>query len=254
MVSERGEMSLFDHLTELRRRLVRVAIVVLIGIILAFIFRGFILEVLMTPAEGFDTLPNGKPVYTEMTEMIGITMKISLVSGFILALPVLLFESIMFVAPGLTRKERGYLVFLLPGSVVSFAVGASFGYFVLFPPALNFLLTFGSDVATPMIRIGNYMNLVINLLFWMGIAFEMPLVIFFLAKIGIVAPRHLTWFRRYAVILAFVLGAMITPTFDPINQSLVALPIIVLFEFSILLARFAARGKSNSRNIDLSRR
>ena len=246
MVSERGEMSLFDHLTELRRRLVRVAIVVLIGIILAFIFRGFILEVLMTPAEGFDTLPNGKPVYTEMTEMIGITMKISLVSGFILALPVF--------APGLTRKERGYLVFLLPGSVVSFAVGASFGYFVLFPPALNFLLTFGSDVATPMIRIGNYMNLVINLLFWMGIAFEMPLVIFFLAKIGIVAPRHLTWFRRYAVILAFVLGAMITPTFDPINQSLVALPIIVLFEFSILLARFAARGKSNSRNIDLSRR
>ena len=238
------ELSLMEHLAELRRRLVRVAMVLVIGIGLAFAFRNPILQVLMAPVEGFSDIPGGKPIFTEMTEMLGVIMKVSLVSGLVLALPVVLFELVMFVTPGLTPRERRYLFALLPLSLLAFVAGASFGYFVLLPPALQFLTTFGSNVATPYIRIGNYMNLVITLLFWMGVVFELPLVMFFLAKIGVVTGRALARYRRYAVVGAFILGAMITPTFDPINQSLVALPIIALYELGILVARLARSGKA----------
>ena len=147
--------------------------------------------------------------------------------------------------PGLTSREKRYLYALFPGAILSFVAGAAFGYYALLPPALNFLLEFGSDIATPMIRIGNYINLVVTLLFWLGVAFETPLVIFFLSKIGLVTPRSLARQRRLAVVLAFILGALITPTFDPVNQSLVALPIIFLYELGIVLSRVARLGNKS---------
>ena len=149
----------------------------------------------------------------------------------------------MFVAPGLNSRERKYLYALMPATILAFLAGAAFGYFVMFPPMVRFLLEFGSDVAMPLISIGSYVNLMLTLLFWMGLIFEMPVVIFFLAKIGLVKPSFLSRNRRYALVLAFVLGAIITPTFDPINQSIVAAPIIVLYEASIWLAKLAARGQ-----------
>jgi len=132
---------------------------------------------------------------------------------------------------------------LLPASVLSFAAGVAFGYYVLLPPAINFLLNFGGDIATPFIRIGSYVGLVTSLLFWLGAIFELPIVIFFLAKIGVVTPQWLAGKRKWVVVLAFVAGAMITPTFDPVNQSLVAGPIIVLYELGYWLARFGVRKK-----------
>ena len=178
-----------------------------------------------------------------MTEFIGIAAKASLLVGIFAALPFILFQVVMFVAPGLNSKERRYLYVLMPVSVLIFVAGSAFGYKVLFPPMIDFLQNFGSDVATPMISIGSYVNLMLTLLFWMGIIFEMPVVFFFLAKIGVVSPEFLAKNRRYAVVLAFILGAMITPTFDPINQALVAGPIIVLYEVSVWLAKLAARGR-----------
>jgi sec-independent protein translocase protein TatC len=178
-----------------------------------------------------------------MTEMIGITMKVSLMGGLVIAFPVILYQVVMFVSPGLTGKEKRYLYALFPGAIASFAAGAAFGYYVLLPPALNFLLTFGSDIATPLIRVGNYINLVVTLLFWLGVSFEMPLIMFFLSKIGVITPRALARQRRYALVAAFILGALITPTFDPINQSLVAIPIIFLYELGIWLARLARLGR-----------
>ena len=235
-----------QHLLELRRRLVRSAIAVMVCTGAAFFFHQQILEFLMKPAQGFAGMPDQKPVYTEMTEYIGIAMKISLMSGFALSVPFVLYQVVMFVAPGLTSKERRYLYILLPASLLAFAGGAVFGYFVLFPPAIRFLLTFGNEVATPFIRIGNYANLMLTLLFWMGIVFEIPIVMFFLSKIGVVHARFLARQRKYAIVAAFVLGAIITPTFDPINQSLVALPIIVMYEIGILLARLGRRGRKPS--------
>ena len=166
--------------------------------------------------------------------------------GLFVSLPFVLYQIVMFVAPGLNPKERRYLYILMPVSLLAFVAGAAFGYRVLFPPMVNFLLNFGSDVATPLISIRSYVNLMLRLLFWMGIIFEIPVVVFFLAKIGLVSPEALARNRRYAIVVAFILGAVITPTFDPINQALVAGPIIVLYEASVWLAKFAARGRRRS--------
>ena len=235
-----------DHLVELRKRLTWsiLAIVGCTGV--AFVFHAQILSLLMGPAQGFASIPNHKPVFTELTEFIGAVMKTSLVVGLFGALPFVLYQFVMFVAPGLKPTEKRYLYALLPVSLLVFLLGAFFGYRILFPPAVDFLLNFGSDVATPMIRIGNYVNLMLSLLFWMGVVFETPVVLFFLSKIGVVTPAFLARQRRYAIVVAFILGAIITPTFDPINQSLVALPIIVLYEVGIWLAKLARRGKKRS--------
>ena len=232
-----------SHLLELRRRMTYAAISVLVTTGIAFVFHERLLIMLMEPAQQFVDLPFGKPIYTTLTEFISIAMKTSLLVGLFASLPFVLYQVVMFVAPGLNSRERKYLYALMPATILAFLAGAAFGYFVMFPPMVRFLLEFGSDVAMPLISIGSYVNLMLTLLFWMGLIFEMPVVIFFLAKIGLVKPSFLSRNRRYALVLAFVLGAVITPTFDPINQSIVAAPIIVLYEASIWLAKLAARGQ-----------
>ena len=229
------------HLTELRRRLTWSAAVVFLATVIAFIFHQQILQVLMAPAGNFTELPQNKPVYTELTEFIGIAMKASLFVGIFGSLPFLLWQMVMFAAPGLNPMEKRYLYSLMPITILVFLAGSAFGYFMLFPPAVKFLLTFGSNVATPMIRIGNYINLMLSLLFWMGIVFELPIILFFLSRIGVVSPEFLARNRRWAIVIAFVLGAIITPTLDPINQAFVAGPIIVLYEVGVLLSKVGAR-------------
>ena len=235
------ELPLREHLVELRRRITWAALSVVLTTAVAFAFHQEILRLLMVPAQGFTSLPTQKPIYTDLTEFIGIAAKASLVVGIFASLPFVLYQMVMFIAPGLTPAERRYLYTLLPLSLLVFVVGAAFGYRVLFPRAVEFLLTFGSDIATPFIRIGNYINLMLTLLFWMGLLFEMPLVVFFLARIGVVTAGKLARGRRWAIVGAFVLGGVITPTFDPINQSLVAIPVIVLYEASIVAAWVGAR-------------
>ena len=147
-------LSVGEHLTELRRRLIVSVAAVIVGTVAAFVFHPLIFKLLMGPAQGFESLQGNKLIFTQATEMIGITMKVSMMGGLALASPVVLYQVVMFVAPGLTPREKRYLFALLPGVILSFAAGASFGYLVLLPPAINFLLTFGSDIATPMIRVG----------------------------------------------------------------------------------------------------
>lgn len=245
-MNDDGAVPLRSHLTELRRRLTYAAISVLVTTAVAFVFHEQVLILLMEPAQQFVNIPGGKPIYTELTEFISVAAKTSLLVGLFISLPFVLYQIVMFVAPGLSPKERRYLYVLMPASLLAFIAGAAFGYRVLFPPMVNFLLNFGSDVATPLISIRSYVNLMLTLLFWMGLIFEIPVVIFFLAKIGLVTPEALARNRRYAIVAAFILGAVITPTFDPINQALVAGPIIVLYEASVWLAKFAARGRRRS--------
>lgn len=239
-MSEEGQ-SLSSHLNELRRRLTWSAAFVFSLTVVAFVFHQQILQILMEPAGDFTDLPYSKPIYTELTEFLGIAMKASLLVGVFGSLPFLLWQMVMFVSPGLNTTEKRYLFVLMPLSLFVFVLGALFGYFVLFPPAVRFLISFGSDVAVPMIRIGNYVNLMLSLLFWMGIVFELPIVLFFLSRIGVVGPSFLARNRRWAIVLSFVLGALITPTLDPINQALVAGPIIVLYEVGILLSKLGSR-------------
>lgn len=231
---DRPGMTLREHLEELRKRLAYAVAAVVAGVVLAFIFRERVLDFLLMP--GFQEL-GIKPIFTEVTEMVAVTMKVSVMVGLVLGLPVVLYQFVMFVSPGLTPRERGYLFILLPGTIVMFLFGAAFGYYVLFPPAFRFLFTFGTGNAEAAIRIGSYMNVVTSLLFWMGLIFQIPLVMFFLARLGVAKAQWLARFRRYSIVLAFVIGAVVTPTMDPVNQTLVALPVIVLYELGVWLAR-----------------
>ena len=199
----------------------------------------------MEPAEDFASAPNNKPIYTELTEYLSAAFKVSLFAGIILSTPIIIYQAVMFASPGLNKKEKIYLWILIPSSLTLFLTGAAFGYWILLPPMIKFLLTFGSDVASPFIKIGNYTNIMISLLFWMGLIFETPLIMFFLSKIGLVNYKMLRRYRRHTVVLAFVLGAIITPTIDPITQSLVAIPIILMYEAGIWLSWLATRKKQS---------
>ncbi len=232
--------TVLSHLLELRKRLVRSVIAVAITSVIAFFFYDWIFYFLKLPAEGINL------IYIEMTEMIGTIMKVSLAAGVALAMPYLVLQGILFVSPALTPREKKYVYLILPWIALMFLGGVLFGYFVLVPPATKFLMSFGASIAAPEIRVGNYVALVTRLLLAIGLVFEMPVITSFLARMGIVRPEWLASRRRTAIIFAFILAAMITPTFDPINQSLVAVPLIVLYEMSIWLARLVYRKKAGA--------
>ena len=230
-----------QHTLELRKRLGWTVVCFLICTFAAFAFHNQIFSLLMEPAENFASAPNNKPIYTELTEYLSAAFKVSLFAGIILSTPIIIYQAVMFASPGLNKKEKIYLWILIPSSLTLFLIGAAFGYWILLPPMIKFLLTFGSDVASPFIKIGNYTNIMLSLLFWMGLIFETPLIMFFLSKINVVNYTILRRFRRHTIVLAFVLGAIITPTIDPITQSLVAVPIILMYEAGIWLSWLATR-------------
>ena len=234
------ELSFMEHLGELRRRVLICVAAVIAGSAVSFVFYEEIIRLLSLPAYDLRGSQGINLVFIEITELLTTAVKVSFVAGFVLALPVILYHAIMFIAPGLTRRERRCLYLFLPMALIAFASGVAFCYFVLIPPALRFLLGF-SDVAEPLIRISNFVNLMVRLLFWMGLAFETPLIMYMLAQLGIVSARQLSRFRRPWIVIAFILGAIITPTFDPVNQALVAGPLLVLYELGILLAKIAGR-------------
>lgn len=241
-MSDNNKASVLSHLLELRSRLIKSLIAVAIASVIAFIFYDWIFYILKLPAEGINL------VYIEMTEMIGTIMKVCLVAGIMLAMPYLVYHGIMFVSPALTPKEKKYVYLILPWIALMFLGGVAFGYFILIPPATRFLTSFGSDIATPEIRIGNYIAVVTRLLLAIGFVFEMPVITTFLARLGVLKPKWLSDHRRVAIIFAFILAAIITPTFDPINQSLVAVPLIVLYEMSIWLAKLVQRKEPRAAN------
>ena len=232
MSTNEKKLSVLGHIAELRKRLIRSVIAVVLTAILSFIFFEQIFNILTSPAPQDINL-----IYIEMTEMIGTIMRVCLISGIILAMPYLTYELIMFVSPALTGKEKRYVYLILPWIALMFAAGVAFAYFIVIPRVTGFLLTFGSEIATPQIKIGNYISIVSRLLLAVGLVFEMPVLTTFLARIGILKAKWLSDRRRTAIILAFILAAIITPTIDPINQSLIAAPLVVLYELSIWLAK-----------------
>jgi len=234
MTESESRTSIFGHLDELRKRLFRSAIAVGIAAVLAFIFYDRIFSVLLYPAGDMSL------VFIEMTEMIGTVLLVSLVSGIVLAIPYLTYEFIMFVSPALTPKEKRYLYLVLPWMVIMFAAGVVFSYFMLIPAAIAFLLGFGGDIAAPQIKVSNYVSMVTRMLLVGGFVFEMPVVITFLARIGVVSADWLARKRKIVIVGAFVLAAILTPP-DAMTQIIMAVPLIVLYEVSILLARILGK-------------
>lgn len=233
--SNSDKLTFTGHLVELRQRLLKAAIALAITTAISFAFAKQIFGILIAPAGDINL------IYVEMTEMIGTYMKVSFASGIVLAMPYLIYQILMFVSPGLTTREKKYVYLILPWVTLMFIAGVVFCYFILLPPATKFLVSFGSDIAIPQIKIANYISLVTRLLLCIGAVFETPVVILFLARFGIVSSKMLSRKRRHAIVVALILAAIITPTFDPVNQSLVAVPLIILYEMSIWLAKLVER-------------
>ena len=238
MSSDEKKLSVLGHLAELRKRLIRSVIAVAVTSIISFTFYHQIFDILIAPAPQDIVLQA-----VEMTETIGTIMRVSLISGIVLAIPYLTYELIMFISPALTRREKRYVYLILPWIALMFAAGVTFGYFILIPRITGFLITFGSDIVTIEPRIASYINVVTRLLLAVGLVFEMPVLTTFLARLGVLKSKWLADKRKLAIILAFILAAIITPTIDPINQTLIAAPLIILYEMCIWLARLVQRRK-----------
>lgn len=234
MAESESRASIFGHLTELRKRLFRSAIAVGIAAVLAFVFYDRIFGLLLYPAGDLNL------IFVEMTEMIGTVLLVSLVSGIVLAIPYLTYEFVMFVSPALTAREKRYFYIVLPWMVIMFVAGVVFSYFMLIPAAISFLLGFGGDIATPQIKVSNYISVVARMLLVSGFVFEMPVVIAFLARIGVISADWLARRRKIVIIGAFVVAAILTPP-DAMTQIIMAVPLLVLYEFSILLARIVGK-------------
>lgn len=235
-MTKRGDetKSLLEHIEELRRRLIKALLALAVGFVISALFTNQLLEWLARPVGGLENLEA-----IEVTENLGVFMQVALLGGVLLAMPVIVYQVWRFVTPGLYPHEKRYVYILAPAATALFLAGAAFAYFVMLPAAVPALLGFAPIPTRP--RPANYISFVTSLMFWVGISFEMPLFIFFLAKVGLVSPRDLLRNWRLAVFLIALLAALVTPTGDPINMGLVMIPLVVLYVLSILLARVAYR-------------
>ena len=223
---------LAPHVLELRKRLLWALVGVAVGVIIAFNLTTFFLDILTRPIGGLENL-----LSIEVTENIAVYMRISLLGGFIISLPFVLYQLIGFITPALEPKEKRWLYIAIPFATTLFLAGVFFTYFVMLPTAIPFLVSFLGVKTTP--RLSSYINFVTSLVFWVGVAFETPLVIFLLAKLHLITAQALLKQWRVAVVVIAFLAAIITPTGDPINMSILMAPLLVLYFFSILLASLA---------------
>lgn len=234
------ELSLVQHLSEFRDRLMVACIAIAITTAISFLFTTDIIKLLLVPA-GVSKLVALSP-----TENFTTYFRVALFSGFALAMPVILYEIYAYIDPALHPRERRFALTAGPFVLLLFVGGMLFCYFVLLPNALKFLLTFGSEVIDNQLRASEYLSFVTLFIVGMGVVFEMPVLIFALIKIGVVQRSWLTSKRRYIFLLSFVVAAVLTPTPDPFNQSLVAIPIYLLFELGLLLARFGGGRRASA--------
>ncbi len=231
-------MSLWDHVGELRKRLLRSLVAMIVTTAVCAAFGEDLIAILAQPIGGVDKL-----VSIEVTENIGVFMRVSLLGGFILAFPIILWQLLGFVIPGLTGKERRSILLAIPFATLLFVTGVLFAFYVMMPAALPFLISFIGIRTTP--RLSNYYSFVTNLLFWIGVSFETPLVVFMLAKLHLVTARVLLAQWRIAIVVIAVIAAFVTPTPDPVNMGLLMLPLFFLYLLSVLLAAVAVRGEKN---------
>ena len=230
-----GKMAFLEHLDELRTRLIVSVAALLVGFLVAFAFISPLFDFIMRPLQ--EILPNdGRLVYTEPTEAFFLYIKIAALAGLILAIPVILYQMWRFVAPGLYAREKRFAIPFVVFSSLFFVGGALFSHFVLFRLAWGFLADFGTDFMEFMPRIQPAFSLYVRLTLACGVVFQMPTLVFFLARVGAVPPRFLLRNTKYAVLLIFIFAAILTPTGDPVTLTVMAAPMILLYGFSILIA------------------
>ena len=231
-------MSFTGHLMDLRARLIKAVASVLVGTVLGTIFARSFLALLILP------MGEARPQSLRPAENIIVYFKVALILGLVLAMPVILYQIIAFIVPGLTRGERRALYFVIPAATLLFAIGVAFSSLVMLPFSLNYLSSFLSDLIEPQYSIDYYISFVFNFVVWIGLSFETPLLIAFMARLGVVSPTQLGGGRRYAIVILALVAAIITPTPDPFNMTLVMVPLYILYEFGIILARWFYRPRS----------
>jgi len=234
-------MSFTAHLGELRKRLVISFVAVGIGFAVAYAYSVEIFEWLVQPLIG--VLPPGdKLVFTALPEAFFIYIKASLIAGTVLASPVIFYELWMFVAPGLYQKEKKYVLPFVIISSLLFALGALFGYYVVFPVGFRFLVGFSTENIRALPSLTLYLSFCLKLLLGFGLVFEFPVLAYFLGRIGIINSRMMAQNRRIAILLIFVVAAVITPP-DVVSQIMLAIPLYLLYEGSIIIVKFTGKEK-----------
>ena len=203
-------------------------------------YKEAVFGLLLAPAgDNLSPFAGGLPIFTSPTSMMGATIQLAIRGGVIAALPVVVVSVYTLFSSLVPPQQRRFLVIFLPATVLSFLLGAIFGYFVLLPTGLKFLLNFGDGVAVPVIVLSEYIDLLSSMIFWLGVVFELPIAMFLLAKMQIVSYLRLRGLRKYVPVAAFILSAIITPTFDVVNQTLLAVPMILLYEIGLFLSWLA---------------
>lgn len=231
--TDQGAMTILEHLDELRQRLIKVVIAVLIGVIAGTFVTPPVLKLLVAP------LGDQVPIAISPTEAPAVFFKVAIVIGLVISMPVIIYQLFQFARPGLESNEQRYVIIGAPVASLSFALGVVFAALVLLPAALPFLQGFLFGIVEQRYSIDLYVSFVSNILVWAGVVFETPLVMYFLAKLGVVNHEGFAKARRLVVIGAAAGAAVITPTTDPVNMLLVMVPFMLLYELGILLARLA---------------
>lgn len=235
-------MSLLEHLNELRKRLVWVVIGVATCTLLSFVFAEDLLNYLLEPySEATGSIGSATLQTLRPTEGLETYFKVSLLAGAILAMPLILVQFWLFISPGLTQNERRYIYVFVPSSLALFVLGMAFAWFVLAPAAIFFLANFLPDVFSTDWTSQEYISFVIRMIFWLGVSFQLPIVVYFLARVGLVTARMLLDQWRIAIVLVAVLAAVITPSIDPVTMLITMAPLVVLYILSIGLARIGER-------------
>jgi len=236
---------LLSRLGEIRKRLVRSAIAVGIGFAVTYAFSEKLFEILAYPLKA-NMRPGDRLVYTGLPEMFFVYIKTALVAGLLLAAPYVFYQIYLLVAPGFYQKEKKTFIPFILCSTVLFVGGSLFGYFVVFPYGFKFFLGFSNEYLRALPSVKQYFSLAVKLLFAFGFVFELPVAAFFLSRMGVVTADFLKQKRRYAILLIFIIAAVLTPP-DVISQFMLALPFMVLYEFSILVAKVAGKKKKESK-------
>jgi sec-independent protein translocase protein TatC len=238
-MSDDDKMPFTQHLEELRKRLIVCAVAVAVGFLIAYAFKEKIFEILMRP--WIEAMPKGheaRLIYTAPHEAFFTYLKVSFMGGLGIAVPVVVFQFWRFIAPGLYENEKKYLIPVVFFSSVFFLGGALFGYFLVFPVGFQFFASFASDYITPMVSTKEFLTFSFRLLLAFGFVFELPILAFFLARLGLINADFLRRQRKFAIVAIFVIAAMLTPGPDVFSQLLMAGPLLILYEMSVWIVHF----------------
>jgi sec-independent protein translocase protein TatC len=228
-MTDDARLTLVEHLGELRKRVIISCIAIIIGALACYNYIDDIIQIVVKPAAGLDF------IYLSPPELFLAYVKISLVLGLVVALPILLFQIWMFIKPGLKQKEKKYVLFAMFMGIIFFVMGITFAYYIIIPMTIQFFIKMSIDQIAPLFSFANYISFISSLLLSFGLVFELPLIVILLTQLGLVAPNTFKKYRKLVILGIFIVAAVLTPP-DIVSQTMMAVPMLLLYEFSIIIS------------------